>query len=58
MNVEEIAVYDIYGRLAMSQQVGKSASQQVVDVAKLNRGIYFVNIKTDNGEIIRKVVKN
>lgn len=57
VNVEEISIYDIYGRQAMSQQVNKSTNQQVVNVADLNAGIYFVKIVTDNGEVVKRFVK-
>lgn len=57
VSVEEISIYDIYGRQTLSQQVNKSTSQQVVDVADLNSGVYFVKIVTDNGEIVKRFVK-
>lgn len=56
-NVEEIYIYDIYGRQTMSQQINKSTNQQVVNVADLNAGIYFVKIVTDNGDIVKRFVK-
>ena len=56
-NVEEIAIYDIYGR-AVRQQVNETTGQQVVDVADLETGVYFVNIKTENGNIVKRFVKN
>ena len=56
-NVEEIAIYDIYGR-TMRQQVNKTTGQQVIDVDDLENGIYFINIKTDKGNIVRRFVKN
>ncbi len=58
LNVEEVAIYDIYGRQAMSQQVNKSTSQQVLDVADLKSGVYFVSIKTDKGNIVRRFIKD
>ena len=57
MNVEEVAIYDIYGR-TMRQQVNKTTGQQVIDVADLGNGIYFINIKTDKGNIVRRFIKN
>ena len=57
LNVKEIAIYDIYGRQNLSQQVNKSTSQQVVDVANLKAGVYFVKIKTDKEVIIRQFIK-
>lgn len=58
VQVKEVAIYDIYGRQAMRQQVNEATSQQVVNVADLETGVYFVNIKTDNGNIVKRFVKN
>mgnify|MGYP003447659875 CR=1 FL=1 len=57
VNVKEISIYDVYGRQAMRQQVNETTSQQVVNVAGLNSGIYFVKVVTDNGEIVKRFVK-
>ena len=57
VRVKEIAIYDVYGRQTMSQQVNEKASQQVVKVADLDAGVYFVNIKTENGNIVKRFVK-
>ncbi len=58
VRVEEISIYDVYGRQAMSQQVNETTSQQVVNVAGLNSGIYFVRITTEDGDIVKRFVKN
>ncbi len=58
MNVEEISIYDVYGRQTMSQQVNETMSQQVVDVTNLEAGVYFVNIKTEKGNIVKRFIKN
>ena len=55
--VEEIAIYDVYGRQAMSQQVNETTSQQVVEVADLEAGVYFVKVVTSEGEIVKRFVK-
>lgn len=57
LQVEEITIYDIYGRQALCQQANVSTSQQVIDVSDLGTGIYFVKISTDNGEIVKRFVK-
>ena len=57
VNVEEISIYDIYGRQVLSQRVNESMSQQVVDVTDLNAGVYFVKLKTDEGDIVRRFIK-
>ena len=58
VQVKEVAIYDIYGRQTMSQQVNETTSQQVVEVADLEAGVYFVNIKTENGNVVKRFVKN
>ncbi len=57
VEVKEVVVYDVYGR----QQVTEIPSRQgnlVVDVANLNSGLYFVKVVTENGEIVKRFVKN
>lgn len=52
----EIIVCDVYGR----HQVTKTSSLQgdlSIDVSGLNSGVYFVRIKTDSGDIVRRFVK-
>ncbi len=57
VRVNEVSIYDIYGRLTMSLQVNETTSQQVVEVADLEAGVYFVNVKTENGNIVKRFVK-
>jgi hypothetical protein len=52
---QTVVVYDIFGRL--QQQSAVSCQLSVVDVANLNSGIYFVKVMTENGEIVKKFVK-
>jgi agmatine/peptidylarginine deiminase len=54
--VEEVEVYDVYGR----HQVTKTSSHQgdlSIDVSRLNSGVYFIRIKTDSGDVVRRFVK-
>ena len=57
VNVEEVAIYDVYGRQTMRQQVNVTTSQHVVNVAGLNSGIYFVKIVTNECEVVKRFVK-
>ena len=55
MEVENVVVYDIYGR---QQELSAISGQQtVIDVSKLNSGVYFVKVVTENGEAVRHFVK-
>ena len=54
--IKEIIIYDVYGR----HQVTKTSSHQgdlSIDVSNLNSGVYFVKIKTDSGDVVRRFVK-
>ena len=54
--VEEISIYDVYGRL----QVAETPSHQgevAVDMTDLNSGIYFVKVRTEKGESVRRILK-
>lgn len=53
-NVKEIAIYDIYGR---QQTINKLSSDNSINIADLNAGIYFVKILTENGESVKRFVK-
>ena len=55
--IEEVVVYDVYGRI---QNLRNSETQKLrnsVDVSELNSGIYFVKVKTDNGNVVKRIVK-
>ena len=52
MNVEEVVVFDVDGR-----QQSTVNGQQSVDVSNLSNGVYFVKVKTENGEVVKRFVK-
>ena len=56
MDVEEVAVYDAYGRLQVTET---PRHQDIVefDVSNLNAGVYIVMIKTDAGIVTKRFVK-
>ncbi len=56
MNIEEVVIYDVYGRL----QATKTPSHQddaTVDVSCLNSGVYLIKINTENGIITKRFIK-
>jgi hypothetical protein len=58
LNIENVAVFDVYGRKQMAESKWQKADGVVViDVSHLQVGIYFVKISTEVGEIIKKVIK-
>ncbi|MDL2257337.1 leucine-rich repeat protein [Bacteroidales bacterium OttesenSCG-928-I14] len=54
--MENVEVFDINGKQLSTFNFQQST--QEIDISHLPNGIYFIKIKTDEGEISRKVVKN
>ena len=54
--VEEVEVYDVYGRL-QDNKTTRQQGDEAIDVSRLNNGVYFVRIKTDSGDVVRRFVK-
>ena len=50
-----IEIYDVYVRRQELSAI--SGQQSVINVANLNSGIYFVKIKTENGEVVKRFIK-
>jgi hypothetical protein len=53
--IEQISIYDISGRMLQTFEVSKTS--KVLDISHLANGIYLVKIKTENGEVVRKIIK-
>ncbi len=57
LRVEEISIYDIYGRKTTGYGLQSTDFVHNINVADLEAGIYFINIKTENGNVVRRFVK-
>ena len=55
VEVEEVVVYDVYGRCQELSAV--SGQPSVIDVSGLNSGVYFVKVVTSEGETVKKIIK-
>jgi hypothetical protein len=55
LRIENIEVYDIYGR-NVSNLISQ-ISNQTINISHLQIGIYFVKVTTEQGEVIKKIVK-
>ena len=56
-NVEEVSVYNVNGQqtIAISQQL--SANSCTIDVENLTSGVYFIKVRTENGESVQRFIK-
>ena len=56
--VEEVAVYNLAGVMVYSQQSMLNDQQSLaINVSDLNSGVYFVKIRTNRDEVVKRVVK-
>jgi len=58
LTINNVEVFDVYGRkqkIIINYQLSIINS---IDISELSVGVYFVNIKTENGVVIKKVIKN
>ncbi len=53
--IKNVAVYDIYGKEVLKQEVG--IQKYVIDLSNQPKGIYIVKVITDKQTITRKVIK-
>jgi hypothetical protein len=54
--IQSIEVFDVYGRNVLEHTANLSP-HTAIDISHLPAGIYFVKIRTEAGEVVRKVVK-
>ena len=54
-DVQSVEVFDVYGR---KHSYGLTTDGAVINISHLNSGIYFVKITTENGVVVKKIVKN
>ncbi|MCL2289881.1 MAG: T9SS type A sorting domain-containing protein, partial [Bacteroidetes bacterium] len=57
LQITSIEIRDVTGRILSSYHLIIPSSNQKVDISHLNSGIYFIKVATNQGEIVKKVVK-
>ena len=56
--IEEVSIYNITGVMLGQQATDYGQQALSIDVTNLNSGVYFVKIKTDEGVVTKRFVKN
>lgn len=54
LKIESVVICDIFGKI---QRMENWKTERTIDISHLLTGIYFVKIRTESGEMVRKVVK-
>jgi len=55
LRVDSIEIFDLFGKTCNVSRV--TCNENEMDISFLPAGIYFLRITTENGVIVRKVVK-
>jgi hypothetical protein len=55
--VVEVSVYDVYGRQHNNISASQQGNETNINISNLNNGVYFVRVKTENGEMVKRFVK-
>ncbi len=53
LNIKKVKIFSILGKLIYSENYTNQ-----IDISKLEKGLYLVNIDTENGTIVKKMIKN
>ena len=55
--ISDVTIFDIYGRKLVSN-LKSQISNQIINISHFHSGIYFLKIETEQGTIMKKVIKN
>ncbi|MDD7884623.1 T9SS type A sorting domain-containing protein [Flavivirga sp. 57AJ16] len=56
INLEKAVIYDLSGRLINEYDISNTSRTKAIDVVGVSKGIYFVNIHSEDAMITRKMV--
>ena len=57
LKINNVEIFDIYGKLLSFHHLITSSSHHLINISHFPTGVYFVKIRTEAGEIVRKIVK-
>ena len=58
LKIENITIFDTYGRILKVESRKQNVEREIlINISELPTGAYFLQITTDGGEVVRKVLK-
>jgi len=57
LKIDNAEIFDIYGKMQNTEIRSRKGNTIVMDISKLASGVYFLRIRTEIGDVVRKVVK-
>ena len=55
--IQNIRIYDLHGRIVISQNNSDSNMNLKLDVSNLSKGIYLIKLETSEGQFTQKLIK-
>ncbi|MEP1488921.1 MAG: T9SS type A sorting domain-containing protein [Algibacter sp.] len=56
INLEKVVIYDVHGRLISNIDLSNNSKMKTINLSGASKGLYFVNIHSDNGMITKKII--
>ena len=56
--IEEVVVYTITGVIVGQRTTVNGQQTLSINVSDLSKGVYFVNVKTGAGSVVKKIIKH
>ena len=56
LHVTNVEIFDVYGK-KQSHTSRVTSNENTINIAHLSAGLYFVKIRTEAGEVVKKVIK-
>ena len=56
--IDRISIYNVEGKMVFSDNYSIVSTQRNINVNNLSRGLYFVNITSDNSMVTKKLIVN
>jgi hypothetical protein len=57
VKIESVEIFDVYGRKNVTSVPCHDCHETILNISHLQSGIYFIKVTTEQGEIVKKVVK-
>jgi len=57
LTITSVEIYDVMGKMQKSRKPEEQKGEWNLDISHLSKGLYFVEIQTKTGNVVRKVVK-
>ena len=57
LRMDKIEIFDVYGRKLSSHHLISTSSHHLINISHLSAGVYVVRISTEEGVVMKKIVK-